>query len=186
MSTYKTTIPMNGDEGTRLLLNHNKLLKYYDGAIGVKTGFTKRSGRCLVSAAKRDGVTMIAVTLSAPDDWNDHRAMLDLGFASYKHIDAASPGSVTHTVPVSFGTASSVTIKNKDVFELSVPIDSPEMRCVIEAPRFAYAPVKKDTVLGYACYYLGDEEVARLPLYSESVCDRLKDPSLLDKILGLF
>lgn len=186
VSTYKTTIPMNGDEGTRLLLNHNKLLKYYDGAIGVKTGFTKRSGRCLVSAAKRDGVTMIAVTLSAPDDWNDHRAMLDLGFASYKHIEAASPGSVTHTIPVSFGTESYVVIKNKDGFELSVPIGSPEIRCVIEAPRFVFAPVIKDAVLGYACYYIGDEEIARLPLYSESECDRLKDPSLLDKILGLF
>ncbi|MBE6707715.1 MAG: D-alanyl-D-alanine carboxypeptidase [Ruminococcaceae bacterium] len=186
VSTYKTTIPLNGDEGTRLLLNHNKLLKYYDGAVGVKTGFTKRSGRCLVSAAVRDGVTMIAVTLSAPDDWNDHRAMLDFGFSAYRHIDAASPGSVSHSIPVSRGSIPSVTVKNRDSFGLSMPNDSPEIRCVIEAPRFIIAPVKKDDVLGYACYYLGNEEVARLPLYAECGCDRLKDPSLLDKILRLF
>ncbi len=61
--------------------NHNKLLKMYEGSIGVKTGFTKRSGRCLVSAAERNGVTLIAVTLNAPDDWNDHIKMLDYGFS---------------------------------------------------------------------------------------------------------
>ena len=60
--------------------NHNKMLKLYDGAVGVKTGFTKASGRCLVSAAERDGVLLVAVTLNAPDDWNDHKKMLDYGF----------------------------------------------------------------------------------------------------------
>jgi D-alanyl-D-alanine carboxypeptidase/D-alanyl-D-alanine carboxypeptidase (penicillin-binding protein 5/6) len=52
----------------------------YDGAIGVKTGFTDNARRCLVSAATRDGVTLIAVTLNAPDDWNDHIKMLNYGF----------------------------------------------------------------------------------------------------------
>ena len=70
------------------------MLKYYDGTIGVKTGYTKRCGRCLVSAATRDGVTMIAVTLSAPDDWRDHTAMLDYGFSLYERADLAQPGIV--------------------------------------------------------------------------------------------
>ena len=52
VSTQKITIPHNAEDGVRLLVNHNKLLRTYDGAIGVKTGFTKRSGRCLVSAAE--------------------------------------------------------------------------------------------------------------------------------------
>ena len=55
VSTYRRTIPLNDTEGVRLLLNHNKLLKLYDGTIGVKTGFTQKSGRGLVSAARRDG-----------------------------------------------------------------------------------------------------------------------------------
>ncbi len=62
--------------------NHNKLLSMYEGAIGIKTGFTKKSGRCLVSAAERNGITLIAVTLNAPDDWNDHMAMFDYGFSN--------------------------------------------------------------------------------------------------------
>ncbi len=62
------------------LKNHNKMLWNYDGCIGVKTGYTKKTGRCLVSAAKKDGITLIAVTLGAPDDWQDHEKMLDYGF----------------------------------------------------------------------------------------------------------
>ena len=65
----------------RALTNHNKLLWRYDGCIGVKTGYTRHAGRILVSAAERDGRLLIAVTISDPDDWRDHAALLDYGFA---------------------------------------------------------------------------------------------------------
>ena len=65
----------------RTLTNHNKLLWRYDGCIGVKTGYTRHAGRILVSAAERDGRQFIAVTISDPDDWRDHAALLDYGFA---------------------------------------------------------------------------------------------------------
>ena len=65
----------------RTLTNHNKLLWRYDGCIGVKTGYTRHAGRILVSAAERDGRMLIAVTISDPDDWRDHIALLDYGFA---------------------------------------------------------------------------------------------------------
>ena len=80
VSTEKCIIK-NFDGEARLLTNHNKLLSLYDGAIGVKTGFTKKSGRCLVGAAERDGMRLIAVTINAPDDWNDHEALFDFGFS---------------------------------------------------------------------------------------------------------
>lgn len=69
------------EQKSRYLKNHNKLLWNYSGAIGVKTGYTKKCGRCLVSAATREGVTLVAVTLNAPDDWSDHTKMLDFGFS---------------------------------------------------------------------------------------------------------
>ena len=65
----------------RTLTNHNKLLWRYDGCIGVKTGYTRHAGRILVSAAERDGRQLIAVTISDPDDWREHAALLDYGFA---------------------------------------------------------------------------------------------------------
>ncbi len=66
--------------------NHNKFLKSYDGANGIKTGYTKKSGRCLVSSAERDGVQLIAVTLNAPDDWKDHETMLNYGFSKVNNV----------------------------------------------------------------------------------------------------
>ena len=68
----------------RVVLNHNKLLWKYDGCNGVKTGYTKKSGRCLVSSAMREGLELIAVTLSAPNDWCDHQSLLDYGFSVYE------------------------------------------------------------------------------------------------------
>ena len=76
------------------LKNHNKLLWNYDGCIGVKTGFTKKTGRCLVSCAERNGVELIAVTLGAPDDWNDHKKMLDYGFEETERIVVTEKGAV--------------------------------------------------------------------------------------------
>ena len=76
------------------LRNHNKLLWNYDGATGVKTGFTKASGRCLVSAAQREGVRLIAVTINAPNDWSDHKKMLDFGFEKCSKKTAVEKGEV--------------------------------------------------------------------------------------------
>ena len=75
---------IDNGESITYLKNHNKLLWNYDGCIGVKTGYTKKTGRCLVSAAEKDGVTLVAVTLNAPNDWEDHTKMLDYGFENVK------------------------------------------------------------------------------------------------------
>lgn len=66
--------------GDRYYVNHNKLLWRLDGAIGVKTGYTKAAGRILVSAVQRDGRTLVAVTINAPDDWNDHERLYNAAF----------------------------------------------------------------------------------------------------------
>lgn len=77
---------ITSDEGKRRYFqNHNKMLSFYKGADGVKTGFTKTSGRCLVSSATKDDVSLIAVTLHSHDDWREHTAMLDYGFSKYNN-----------------------------------------------------------------------------------------------------
>lgn len=83
--TKSYRIEGEGKAYPRVLVNHNKLLNAYEGCIGVKTGFTKAAGRCLVSAAERNGMTLICVTLNAPNDWNDHKSMFDYGFSNYKY-----------------------------------------------------------------------------------------------------
>ena len=69
--------------GTRYLKNHNKLLWQIDGAEGVKTGYTKAAGRILVSSVTRQGRRLVAVTVNAPNDWQDHKALYEQGKAGH-------------------------------------------------------------------------------------------------------
>ena len=87
-----------------MLGNHNRLLSMYEGCIGGENRFTKKAGRCLVSAAERDGVQLVAVTLNAPDDWNDHKALLDYGF-SLLHEYPVEQTRSEFSVPVGRGPA---------------------------------------------------------------------------------
>lgn len=69
--------------------NKNKMLRLYEGADGVKTGYTKKAFRCLVSSATRNGQQLAAVTLNDGDDWNDHARMLDFGFENFPLVEIA-------------------------------------------------------------------------------------------------
>ncbi len=186
VSTYKKTIPLRGDEGVRMLLNHNKLLKRFDDVIGVKTGFTKHSGRCLVSAAERNGLTVIAVTLNDPDDWNDHRTMQEYGFSCCVMRELAKPGE--HRVELACPTApnSVLTIENRDSLSLCMKIGS-EVTYAIEAPHYVFPPVEEGTVLGTIRFWCNGKEIASMPLYaSTSVAEPEDTRSLPQKILDKF
>ena len=185
VSTYKMTIPLPAGDGTRLLLNHNRLLKTYGPTIGVKTGFTKRSGRCLVSAAERDGVTLIAVTLSDPDDWSDHKAMMEYGFERYERRVLAEKG-VSVELPVIGGEASGIRCTSSDVPALTLPKGT-RVVMRVEADRFVPAPVKKGDALAKAIFSVEGRDVAQIPLFA--VCDvpeSTKRLGLLERILQLF
>lgn len=93
VSTKKYISQSNDGKFTRYFFNHNKLLTRYDGAIGVKTGYTKAAGRCLVSAATREDEMYICVTLNDKNDWSDHDSLLSHAFDSYKSIEIATPDS---------------------------------------------------------------------------------------------
>ncbi len=186
VSTYKTNIPLNGDEGIRVLINHNKMLKYYAGAIGVKTGYTKRCGRCLVSAATRDGVTMIAVTLSAPDDWRDHTAMLDYGFSLYECAVLAQPGEVRCALSCLGSTKEAVSAANKDTVTIILPKNHGEITRVIEANRYLCAPIEAGDAVGEILFYCDSKEIARIPLYAEEDAETIPRPkSRLERIKEL-
>lgn len=86
VSTKTKTIPNEGESWDRALTNHNKMLWRYEGCNGVKTGYVKASGRCLVTSAKRGKISLICVTLNAPNDWDDHTKLLDYGFSLKKEI----------------------------------------------------------------------------------------------------
>ncbi len=165
VSTYKKTIPIDSDCNPRTLVNHNKMLKLYDGAIGVKTGFTKSAGRCLVSAAEREGLTLIAVTLGAPDDWNDHKKMLDFGFENYESYLIADVGGFMYPLSVVGGDEEFVTLTNTEELRLTVPKIRGDIKCRIETVhRFEFAPIFRGAEIGTVYYSYGDMSYAASPL----------------------
>ena len=191
-STRRKTIPLHGDEGVRLLINHNKLLQAYEGCIGVKTGFTKKTGRCLVSAAEREGVTLIAVTLNAPDDWRDHTAMLDYGFGRYQALFLGGEEFFTAPLWVISGNRDYTMVECRDTLTVTLRRDHGPIICVVELPRFEFAPIQNSQIVGRLCFY---EErpnrerhvLGEIPLYAAYAVEETAPPmTLWERIWELF
>ncbi len=164
VSTSKKQISRTAEDGICYLVNHNKMLYRYQGAIGVKTGFTKKSGRCLVSAAERDGIMMIAVTLNAPDDWRDHAAMLDYGFSLYERETLLTAGELRMQIPVAGGTFETAEVTNETPLTAVFPRDHGALTVRYELRSFYYAPLSQGEILGYAVLYEDGREAARCAL----------------------
>ncbi len=135
----------------RSLSNHNRLLKSYSDVIGVKTGYTKKAGRCLVSAAKKDGKYVITVTLNDKNDWADHRALIDFAFSNIKiHTVRVEENGVS--VPLSLGDSININI---DDVAISTT-DKENITYKISLPRFLNLPLYKEQEIGEIKYYSGE------------------------------
>ena len=152
----------------RTLTNHNRLLWSYPDAIGVKTGFTKKSGRCLVSAAKRGGITLVAVTLNAPDDWADHKKMLDYGFSVCKSGLLQSDLSGIR-VNVCGSDKTSVALRLSQEKQGLADCD-----CILLLKPMAYAPVSEGDILGKAVFVSDEKTVAEIPIEANEDAEYLQ------------
>lgn len=140
-------------EKSVVLSNHNKLLHMLDGCIGVKTGYTRKSGRCLVSAVERDGVRLICVTLNAPDDWDDHIRLYEEAYASIKMVEWPVEQLPVY-LPVVGGTAQCTMIDCGELFPVMSIDEEPVATVRIFAPRFLYAPVTIGKQIGKVVLYI--------------------------------
>lgn len=165
--------------------NHNKLLTQYPGCVGVKTGFTKEAGRCLVSAAERDGALLIAVTLNAPNDWEDHAALLDYGFSQVEPYPLAG-GDVRLTVPVVGSPVEVVSLRGSNGGEVTLPLgQGAQVERVVHAPKFLYAPVEAGEQVGEICWYLEGQLLGSAPLTAAGAAPlQEKAPSLWERLFG--
>lgn len=134
-------------EGGRTFYNHNKFLNMYNGAFGIKTGFTKASGRCLVTAAQRGSVIYVAVTLNAPDDWNDHVKMMDFAFSNtnISYVEADLSGV---SVSVVGSDVMSLNVEPASPLELHSVKDYKDYSLVVYVPHFVYGGINKGDVAG--------------------------------------
>ena len=155
--------------GERYLVNHNRLLFSYRYAIGVKTGYTIAAGRCLVSAARKDGVTLIAVTLSDRNDWNDHISMYETAFSKIVREEFCSVQD-TYKVPVVGAYEKYVNVSPErelyGIFVNGVPVYTVK----IYLPRFLYAPLENGDIVGEVIVELEGREPITTDLV---VCDEI-------------
>lgn len=154
--------------GEQTLVNHNRLLREYDGCLGLKTGYTMAAGRTLVTCAERDGARYVCVTLNDPDDWDDHKALYDWAFANYSFAEVI-PAGLSYEVPLISGAemtapaetegAAYALIKNGESYDME-----------LELPDFAFAPISEGERAGRAVACSDGQEIASVRIvYSEDV-----------------
>jgi len=110
VSTKRATIPWPGKDCDRLLLNKNKLLSMMSGADGVKTGYVKESGPCLVASATRDGWRLMAVLLDSPELWAEAQTLLGYGFDNFRALQFAHRGKPVVWVKIRGGEQPRVSL----------------------------------------------------------------------------
>ena len=160
----------------RVLTNHNKLLWQYEGCIGLKTGYTEKAGRTLVSAARRGGMTLIAVTLNDPDDWRDHTALLDYGFSTYAAVTLTEEGKAVARRPVSGSLVPFVEIQAAETVRIPVCEEDKidwELQWDQEALE---APLRAGGSAGRMICRVNGEEAACVPLVFAQDVERTLQP----------
>ena len=157
--------------GERCLRNHNKLLWQLEGANGVKTGYTKAAGRILISSVTRMGRQLIAVTFNAPDDWQDHKTLIEDGFSRFTVQKLIRQGQTLGQLELAGGQEASVDLIAAEDFSYSLAQGE---RVTISLPEagFAYAPVAEGQEAGFAHILVDGTAVAKVPLVYGATIER--------------
>ena len=180
---YQTVSTKTVTAGGRSLRNHNKLLWQLEGADGVKTGFTKKAGRILVSSCTRDNRRLICVTMNDGNDWQDHRNLMERGFSDYSVQQIVSKGACLGSVSIISGQAERVELLAAEDFSYALsPEEQPEI--ILSKPDFVYAPVVQGQPAGYAYICLMGKTAGKVPLiFGQTVeAEIIKEPSIWEKL----
>lgn len=155
--------------GQRYLRNHNKLLWQVEGVDGVKTGYTRAAGRILVSSAIREGRRLVAVTINAPDDWQDHAVLLNNGFQDFANRRIVTAGERISMMEIVGGQETVVELLAAEDFDYALMAsETPEL--VISGPGFVYAPVAEGADAGFAHVCIDGKSIGKVSLvYGQTV-----------------
>lgn len=172
----------NGQFG---LSNTNKLVRFYEGTTGLKTGYTSGAGHCLSASAKRDGIELIAVVLhceSSADRFQSAKALLDYGFANYALVNG-EPNEPLTPIPVRLGRVASIT----PVLQQTAPIlidkgKQAQITRTVTLCDEVTAPVAAGQELGTLTLSAGEEILATIPIIAPEAVEKL---SLWDITLQL-
>ncbi len=170
----------NGEMG---LSNTNKLIRFYKGATGMKTGFTSSALYCLSATASRDNMDLIASVMkckTSDDRFENAKKLLDYGFANF-----ASFTSTVHelpNIPIQGGTSDSVSVRYSAASALLTKNKVGNVEETIELPDFLKAPVKEGDKIGEVIYSVGSEIIAKSDIFAANDVPKTGYGDIMHKI----
>jgi D-alanyl-D-alanine carboxypeptidase (penicillin-binding protein 5/6) len=181
VTTYRYIIPATNKQDTRYLYNTNRLIydehtKYtingvqrvakYEGATGIKTGYTSHAGGCLISGAKRGDTELISVVMKSTDQgrFSDSIALLDYAFANYKSIKAMDKGTILGEIPVKRGVEKKVEVVAAETGYATLPFDASKflVQTKIVLDKNVRAPVAAGQKVGTVEIYEGEKLIGKI------------------------
>ncbi len=149
----------------RTFRTKNRMLTEVEGGCGVKTGYTKKAGRCLCFAARREGMLLIGAALNAPDMWNDAKKLLNRGFSAYELNAFAAEGQRMGRIAVTGSEKKSLPVAAKEGILYPVRKDGrDEVELDVRLMETLAAPVLQGTIAGEAVLTINGEKVKSVPL----------------------
>ncbi|MBE3596477.1 MAG: D-alanyl-D-alanine carboxypeptidase [Hydrogenibacillus sp.] len=176
VSTQKWTAPLPGAAWDRLWLNKNRLLSLYPYADGIKTGYTKQTGRALAASATRDGRRLAAVVLNDGDDWNDSIRLLDYGFDVFQPVEFASPDQ-----PI-IAWRDDRPVRLYPCRRFIYPLRSEEIDRIESA--VVWQDQKSGGAPAFVVFMLDGRPIARLPLYERPPEEMRPSSAAMDRPSG--
>lgn len=185
VSTRRASIPWAGRSYHRILNNKNRLLTDYEGATGIKTGYTKAAGRCLVFGAERDGMEVIGVVLGCGDWFDEAARLMDLGFEKYEFFTALSKGESVRRLPVENGVQETVGIVAES--DLAAPLPRGYLPAlVLELPQSLPAGLPAGEAVGTAKLMLEGRVLHSVPLVTGDTIGQRSYGYELERLLRLW
>ena len=174
VKTTNKTISWESSQWNRSLSNHNKLLKMYEYSVGIKTGYTKKDGRCLVSCTEKDGGRLIIVTLSAHDDWNDHINLSNYCLSQYKMEKLCNKNEKVGILIPKKEVTDKIKILYKDDYITS--LRNEELNNITKKLEFnPVFPVRAGDKVGECSIYYENDLIGKVDLISENNSDVKRD-----------
>ncbi|MGI5900375.1 MAG: serine hydrolase [Christensenellales bacterium] len=165
ITTDKKVVSWEGHEWNRVLSNKNQILSLIEGGNGIKTGYTKAAGRCLVSSAVQEGMQLIAVTLNCQDDFNISAKLLQRGFDEFSMVLLAEKGAILGQVKTDLGMAN--VIAGEDI---ALPMKGAEqLSYSIEIPASISGSYEKGAVVGWLDIFSNEERTSSERIANEGI-----------------
>ncbi len=185
-----TTIWMDSLRGGATeLVNTNKLIRFYEGATGLKTGTTEDAGYCLCATAERGGESLVAVVMgctTTADRFSAARKLLDFGFANYTVFDPSSLELSLEPVPVKQGTAGQVECELGQMQPVLLKKgQEKEVTTRVNLPADVLAPVEQGQSLGSVELLHGEEKIGEYPIIAKTAVQKMTFSHAFFKILGI-